>query len=299
MEFDLKGMWESSYEWIITTGLSILVILLLALIALRLARLVSRRLFKAFKFSEEDSEMKKRADTLGSIIQYVISIGVTLVALIMILSELGIQIGPILATAGVAGLAFGFGAQHLVKDVITGFFILMDDEIRVGDVVKIAGKSGVVKQVTLRLTVLRDLSGNVHYVPNGNIDIVTNMTKEFSYALMEIGVGYGEDTDEVVKVINEVGEDLRSESDVKRFILEPIQVLGVDKFADSAVVIKARIKTRPIKQWEVSREFNRRLKKAFDAKGIEIPFPHMTVFMGENKDGQSAPLRVLSKNQDQ
>jgi small conductance mechanosensitive channel len=283
MEIDFRELWQSSYEWIITTGLSILVILLLALIAMKVAKLISRRLFTSFKFSEDDIEMKKRADTLGSIIQYVLSFGITLVALIMILGELGIQIGPILATAGVAGLAFGFGAQHLVKDVMTGFFILMDDEIRVGDVVDIAGKAGVVEEVTLRLTVLRDLSGNVHYVPNGHIDIVTNMTKEYSYAMFDIGIGYGEDTDEVVKVIKEVDEDLRAESEVKRDIYQPIEVLGVDQFADSAVVIKARIKTRPSKQWGVSREFNRRLKKAFDAKNIEIPFPHVTVFKGEAK----------------
>jgi len=180
----------------------------------------------------------------------------------------------------------------LVQDVINGFFILIDDSIRVGDVVDIAGSGGVVEKVNLRVTVLRDLAGNVHYVRNGQIGVVTNMTKEFSHYVFDIGVAYRENVDEVMAVIREVDEDLRADKEFAEDILEPIEILGLDSFADSAVVIKARIKTRPIKQWRIGREFNRRLKKAFDEKNIEMPFPHMTVYMGQDKLKQAPPLHV-------
>jgi small conductance mechanosensitive channel len=212
-----------------------------------------------------------------------------------ILGELGVEIGPVLAAAGIAGLAVGFGAQSLVKDVINGFFILLEDQIRVGDVVKVAGQGGVVEKVNLKMTVLRDFSGNVHYVPNGSIDLVTNMTKEYSRYVFEIGVAYREDVDEVSAVIREVDEDLRNDPDFCQDILEPIEVFGLDQFGDSALIIKARVKTKPIKQWRVAREFNRRLKRKFDEKNIEIPFPHVTLYMGQDKQGEAAPMRVTMK----
>jgi len=162
----------------------------------------------------------------------------------------------------------------------------------VGDVVQIAGKSGLVEKVNLRMIILRDLAGHVHYVRNGQIDTVTNMTKEFSFYVFDIGVAYREDTDQVVEVIKQVDEDLRQDPTLGRDILEPIEILGLDQFADSAVVIKARIKTKPIRQWAVGREFNRRLKKAFDERDIEIPFPHVTLYMGEPKEGPAAPANV-------
>ena len=197
-----------------------------------------------------------------------------------------------LAAAGVVGIAIGFGAQNLVKDVFNGVFILLDDEIRVGDVVKIAGRSGVVERVNLRLTVLRDLEGSVHFIPNGSIDVVTNMTKAFAYSLHDIGIAYREDVDEVTAIIREVDSELRADPDFAQIILEPIEVLGLERFDNSAVIVRVRIKTMPIQQWRVGREFNRRLKIAFDKKGIEIPFPHMTVYMGQAKDGSAPPLHV-------
>jgi moderate conductance mechanosensitive channel len=217
-------------------------------------------------------------------------------ASMMVLKKFGIEIGPILAAAGIVGLAVGFGAQSLVKDVISGFFILLEDQIRVGDVVQIAGKGGLVEKINLKTTILRDLAGNVHYVPNGQIDVVTNMTKDYSRYVFDIGVAYREDVDEVIEVIKEVDEEMRNDPAYKDDILEPIEILGLDQFADSAIIIRARTTTIPIKQWRVGREFNRRLKKRFDERDIEIPFPHVTLYMGQDKQGQSPPLHVVKES---
>jgi small conductance mechanosensitive channel len=217
------------------------------------------------------------------VIRWVLRTGILLVAAVMLLGQLGVQIGPLLAAAGVAGLAVGFGSQNLVQDVISGFFLLLEDQVRVGDVVQLNDKSGLVEKITLRMTILRDFSGSVHYVRNGKIDVVTNMTKDYSYSVFEIGVAYGEDTDEVSAAIEAVGKDLLNEPAFKDDILSPVEVVGLDKFAESAIVLKARIKTKPSKQWRVGREFNRRLKKKFDALGIEIPFPHVTLHPGKAK----------------
>jgi small conductance mechanosensitive channel len=292
---EVKEIMELVSAWFLASGLRILLILVVVLVALRLVKMLSRRIFSVFLKGDVDSEMKKRADTLGSLLRYVLSISVILTAFVMILGELGIEIGPILAAAGVVGLALGFGSQHLVQDIISGFFILLDDEIRVGDVVKTAGKDGIVEQVNLRMTVLRDFSGNVHYIRNGQIDIVTNMTKDYSRFVFDIGVAYREDVDEVSEVIKAVDAELRGDPAYSKDILEPIEVLGLDKFADSALIIKARTKTKPIKQWKVAREFNRRLKKAFDERNIEIPFPHVTLYAGQGKDGTAAPIHVVTE----
>jgi small conductance mechanosensitive channel len=225
-------------------------------------------------------------------VRYAVTFVIIAVTVMMILKEFGIEIGPILAAAGIAGLAVGFGAQSLVKDVISGFFILLEDQIRVGDVVNIAGKGGLVEKVNLRTTVLRDVAGNVHYVPNGHIDVVTNMTKEYSRYVFDIGIAYRENVDEVIGVIKNIDEELRNDPEFKGDILEPIEIMGLDQFASSSVIIKARTTTLPIKQWRVGREFNRRLKMKFDELGIEIPFPHVTLYMGEGKDGMSPPLRI-------
>lgn len=289
---DIHSYVEAAVQWLLTNGLRIVLVFILTLVALRVARFISVRIFPAWK-KEADPEFKKRADTLGSVIRYTLSIAILIVAAITVIGEFGIEIGPVLAAAGIIGLAVGFGAQNLVQDVISGFFILLEDQLRVGDVVEIAGKGGLVERMTLRMVVLRDLSGNVHFVRNGQIQVVTNMTKEFSQYVFDIGVAYREDVDEVIEVIKQVDEGLRSDPGFRDEILEPIEVFGLDQFADSAVVIKARTKTKPIRQWAVGREFNRRLKKAFDEKGIEIPFPHLTLYMGQDKHGQSPPLNLV------
>jgi small conductance mechanosensitive channel len=184
-----------------------------------------------------------------------------------------------LAGAGIAGLAIGFGAQSLVKDVISGFFIILEDQIRIGDVVNIAGVGGIVEAISLRTIRLRDIEGRVHIVPNGLIEVATNFTREWSRALVEIGVAYKEDVDRVIDVLKEVGEDLRNDPDFKDLILEPMTVQGLDSFGDSSVNIRIFFKTLPIKQWDVAREFRKRVKKAFDQRGISIPFPHRTIYM--------------------
>jgi len=290
---DIHAIVERTTEWLITSGLRIVLIVILSLVALRAARILANRAFRVFIKGDVESEVKKRVDTLSSLVRYVLGASVLVTALIMILGEFGVDIGPILAAAGVVGLALGFGSQQLVQDVISGFFILLDDAIRVGDVVQTAGQDGLVEDVNLRRTVLRDFSGNVHHIRNGQIGIVTNMTKDYSRYVFDIGVAYREDVDEVMEVIKQVDEELRQDPDFASDILEPIEINGLDRFGDSAVVIKARTKTKPIKQWRVAREFNRRLKRAFDEKGIEIPFPHLTVYAGQDKAGQAPPLRVV------
>jgi small-conductance mechanosensitive channel len=278
---------------VITSGPKIVLILVLMVVGLWFSHVAARRLFRLIsRYRQMDDEYKKRADTLSGIIAYLLGSVVVVLAALMILQELKIPIGPILASAGIVGLAVGFGAQHLVQDIISGFFILLDDQIRVGDVVQIADKGGLVERLNLRMVVLRDLAGNVHYVRNGKIDVVTNMTKEYSRYVFDVGVAYRENVDEVIEVIRQVDEDLRNDPAFGPDILEPIEILGLDQFADSAVIVKARTKTRPIKQWGVAREFNRRLKKVFDERGIEIPFPHMTLYMGQDKAGQAPPLNV-------
>lgn len=293
MDKSISRYAEVAWTWIADHGLRIAVILVLMYTGIRLSHMASSRLFAFLgRRKAMDDESKKRADTLSAVIGYVISATIITIAALTILSELDIKIGPVLAAAGVLGVAVGFGAQHLVQDVISGFFILLDDEIRVGDVVEIAGKSGLVERLNLRMVVLRDLAGNVHYVRNGMIDVVTNMTKDYSRYVFDIRVAYREDVDEVVRVVRQVDEELRNDPQFSGDILEPIEILGLDRFADSAIIIKARTKTRPIKQWNIGREFNRRLKRRFDEKNIEIPFPHVTLYMGQDKAGQAPPLNV-------
>ena len=292
---DVNAYLQKGGNWLLTSGLHIILVLVLTAIALRAAKVLSTRLISVVVRQKEDTEFQKRTQTLGSIVRYVLIIAIIIVAAITLLKELGIEIAPVLAAAGIVGLAVGFGAQSLVKDVISGFFILLEDQIRVGDVVQIAGKGGLVEKINLKTTILRDLAGNVHYVPNGHIDVVTNMTKDFSRYVFDIGVAYREDVDEVIGVIKEVDEELRNDPDYKDDILEPIEILGLDQFADSAVIVKARTTTVPIKQWRVGREFNRRLKKKFDERDIEIPFPHVTLYMGQGKQGQAPPLRMVKE----
>jgi len=294
---DVNAYLQKGGNWLFTSGVHIILVLVLTAIALRAAKVLSTRLISVVVRQKEDTEFQKRTQTLGSIVRYVLIIAIIIVAAITLLKELGIEIAPVLAAAGIVGLAVGFGAQSLVKDVISGFFILLEDQIRVGDVVQIAGKGGLVEKINLKTTILRDLAGNVHYVPNGHIDVVTNMTKDFSRYVFDIGVAYREDVDEVIEVIKEVDEELRSDPDYKDEILEPIEILGLDQFANSGVIVKARTTTLPIKQWRVGREFNRRLKKKLDERKIEIPFPHVTLYMGQDKQGQSPPLRIIEEGQ--
>jgi len=263
---------------VLRSGIRILIIILITMFILRLIRTLSRKLAGLVENKELDIEASKRAETLGLVIRHTLNVLLVAVASITVMGELGIEIGPVLAAAGIVGLAVGFGAQSLIKDIINGFFILAQDQIRVGDVVQVAGKSGAVEKVSLKMTVLRDVSGNVHFIPNGVIDTVTNMTKDYSRYLFEIGITYSQDVDRALEVMKEVDASLREDPEFGREIIEPLEIQGLDRFADSSVIIRARTMTRPGKQWWVAREFNRRLKVRFDENGIEFPFPTRTVF---------------------
>jgi small conductance mechanosensitive channel len=239
----------------------------------------------------DDPEAVKRAETLGRVLRYVVKTVVWVLATMVVLGELGVSLAPILGAAGVVGLAVGFGAQSLVRDYFTGLTILFENQIRVGDVVNLGGQhAGVVEQVTLRFVQLRDYEGRVHYVPNGQITSIINMTRGFAHAVMDIGVAYRENTDEVMAVMREVARELRADTEFAPRILDDLEIAGVDQWADSAVVIRCRIRCNPGDQWTVRREYLRRLKHAFDSAGIEIPFPHVTVYAGQDRQGRAAAL---------
>lgn len=236
-----------------------------------------------------------RVHTLLPIARNVVNCAVLTVFGITVISELGINVMPLLAGAGVIGFAIGFGAQTIIKDLITGFIIIFEDLVQVGDVIVVGDKGGLVEKITIRKIQLRGLNGSVFTVPYSEITIIENMTKEFSYYLFNIGVAYRENTDEVIAELVEIGAEMQAEDTYKNKILEPLEVLGVDSFADSAVIIKARFKTLPLKQWEIGREFNRRMKLRFDEKGIEIPFPHQTLYFGEGRHGKAPAAKVEIK----
>jgi small conductance mechanosensitive channel len=238
----------------------------------------------------------RRIDTVGNALRYFATVLVVLVAGTLILGQLGISIVPILATAGVAGIAIAFGAQSLIKDYFTGFFLLIEDQIRVGDVVEIAGQGGQVEEVTLRYVRLRDVEGHVHYVPNGEIKLVTNRTRDFATPLVEVGIAYREDPDEALALMRDTGRAMRADPEWQARILEDVEIIGVERWADSAVVLRCRLKVAPpIEQWNVRREFLRRLKKVYDQHGIEIPYPHLTLYAGQNKDGSAPPFQLRER----
>lgn len=216
----------------------------------------------------------QRLRTFLPLLRNVIFIFIVTIAGLLILSELGVNIAPLLAGAGVVGLAIGLGSQTLVKDVISGLFILFEDTVNVGDVVELDGRGGVVEAISIRSIRLRDVSGAVHTIPFSNVTTVKNMTKDFAYYVFDLSVGYGSDLTRVMEVLKRVDEEARNDPDLGRDIIEPIGIDGLDRFADSALVIRARVKTWPGKQWRVGRSYNQRIKEAFDAAGIEIPFPH-------------------------
>jgi moderate conductance mechanosensitive channel len=277
------------FEWVSTSGLRVLLIAVTMLVLLALLKRGLAKLSRLYEGTIPSPAQIMRAYTLTHIVRDVARIAILFLAMTMILSEVGVDLKPLLAAAGLGGLAIGFGAQNLVKDLISGFFILWENSIRVGDVVEVAGVGGLVEEIELRAIKLRDLSGNLHVVPNGAIDKVKNMTKDYSYYLFDIRVAYRENVDEVMEVLQEIGEDVRRDSRFANDILEPLEMLGVDQFTDSAVVIKCRIKTEPLKQWRVGREMNRRIKNTFETKGIEIPFPQQTIYWGGPKKGVPLP----------
>jgi small conductance mechanosensitive channel len=245
------------------------------------------RKFEVFISQKEairESEATLRFKTFSHVLNWLGSILIGVAGLYMLLENFGINVAPLLAGAGIVGLAFGFGGQYLIRDIINGIFILVEGQYRVNDVVKIGEHGGLVEAVNLRITQLRDLEGRVIYIPNGEIKTVINFTKGYSQALLDIGVAYKEKVDDVMTVMKEVAKGMRKDPLFGIMILEDMEMLGVDAFVDSAVIIKCRMKTLPIKQWEVAREYRRRLKNRFDELGIEIPFPHRTLYWGSGQD---------------
>lgn len=276
--------------------LHVIVILLLAWILMSLSRKLIR-VFRNYMNTRSDSaEEGRRIETLARVFRYISTVVISLVAGTLALSELGISIAPILGAAGVVGLAVGFGAQSLIKDYFNGFFILLENQIRQGDVVEVGGKTGVVEDITLRYICLRDYEGNVHYIPNGLITTVTNKSRGYANAVIDVSIAYSENIDAVCEVMREVAGQLRASEAFGAKILEDIEIAGVQEWADSAIILRCRFKTVALEQWGVRREFLRCLKEAFDARGIEIPFNHMdlTIYAGQDKKGNAPAFRLTS-----
>ena len=276
---------ETIQRWFLEHGISILVILVVGVgvwyaFKRTLPPLMNRTVVRVRRESEE--EIKKRTDTLTSVFMGLGKVIIALLVIFMILSELEVPIGPILAGFGVAGIAVGFGAQYLIRDLIAGVFILLENQYRVGDVAKIAGIAGLVEEVNLRKTVLRDLDGIVHHIPNGEIKVASNYTRHFSRVNLDISVAYDTDLDHAIKVINRVGQELADEEKWAKVIKSVPQVLRVNKLGDSGIEIKILGDVKPLEQWSVMGELRLRLKKAFDAEGIEIPWPHTKVYFGNS-----------------
>jgi small-conductance mechanosensitive channel len=281
-------------RWVVpaVAGLRILLILALAWVLIAVLQKLVRvaRVRIAARLQGEGAA--QRAQTIGRAIRYLVALVIGALALMMVLAEVGISLAPILGAAGVVGLAVGFGAQSLVKDYFTGFFLLFEDQIRTGDVVKIAEIGGLVEDITLRHVRLRDYDGTVHFVPNSLITTVSNMSRGFAQAVMDVGVAYRENLDDVFAVMRETADALRADSSFAPRILDQLELAGVERWDDSAVIVRCRFKVAPLAQWDVRREYLRRLKRAFDERGIEIPYPHLTLYAGTDRQGDAAPLRV-------
>ena len=280
--FDLAGLRPrrgvhlgTVVDWVFSSGRTLLLIAVLAYALIRMTTLAVRR------FEHEVSagtgldalERAKRARTLGSVIERAATVLVTGVALVMVLDLFGVNIGPVVAGAGIVGLAVGFGAQTLVRDVISGFFMILENQVRVGDVAAINGTEGLVEAINLRTIIVRDVEGTVHVFPNGAINTLANRSKDFSYYVVDLSVSYFDDPDQVAAALREVGAELQADPRLGPSILAPIEILGIDAFEDWSLKMKARIKTVPLKQWEVGRELRRRIVKAFEEHGFTIPFP--------------------------
>ena len=267
-------------DWALVSGLRIVLIATLAWFLMKVVNTIVDRLeFEAGRgVGLEAAERAKRIRTLGNLVQYVVAVFVGGVATLMILRELHLDITPVLTGAGIVGLAVGFGAQSIVKDFFSGFFLILENQVRVGDVAVVNGVGGLVEAITLRTVTLRDMEGTVHIFPNGSITTLANRSKDFSFAVLDVSVAYGEDTDRVSDLLRRIGSGLQQDPAFAPSILGDLEVLGVDQLADSAVVIKVKMKTLPLKQWEIARELRRRIKQEFDREGVEIPFPQVSLW---------------------
>ncbi len=274
------GLWDKLGAWAGTHVPSLIRVVMIPVGAYVLTRIVSALSHRLERLAEDDdpttvSEREKRARTLGRIVRQTTAFLVWSVAIMLVLSELGVNLGPILAGAGIVGLAVGFGAQTLVKDLIAGFFLLLEDQVRVQDFISVGDVSGLVESMTLRTTVLRDVEGRVHIIPNGAISVVTNHTRGWSRAVLDVGVSYKEDTDRCYEVLREVGADLERDPVFGPKLTERFEYPGVERLGEASVILRMMVRTKPLEQWTVLRELRRRVKHAFEQRGIEIPFPSM------------------------
>jgi small-conductance mechanosensitive channel len=286
--------WAAVANWMVEHGIHILIIVIVGAVLWfvlnRLLPPIVGRAVARTKDKESKEGMEKRTNTLLSIFKGVGRVFILIVAIMMILDEVGVPVAPVLAGFGIAGIAIGFGAQYLIRDLIAGIFIILENQYRVGDVAKVADVAGLVEEVTLRKTVLRDLDGIVHHIPNGEIRIASNFTRHYARVNLNISVGYGTDLDHAISVINRVGKELAADENWRNVIKSPPQVLRVDNLGDSGIDIKILGDVKPMEQWAVMGELRLRLKKAFDAEGIEIPWPHTKVYFG-------SPLPDLPKKE--
>jgi moderate conductance mechanosensitive channel len=278
-------------EWALTSGIRVLLIVLIAYALIRMtALLVSRFEHELNMRTTLDAlERAKRARTLGTVVNKVTTILISSIALLMVLDVFHVSIAPVLTGAGIVGLAVGFGSQTLVRDIISGFFLILEDQVRVGDVAAINGTSGMVEAINLRTIVLRDGEGTVHVFPNGSIQTLANKSKDFSYYVVDLDISYHDDPDRIAKILREVSAEMRADPAFAPWILEPLEIQGIDAFREWSMVMKMRIKTMPLKQWDVGREFRKRLRKRFEAEGIESPFPERMATVartGKKKEDQ-------------
>ncbi|UCE97539.1 MAG: mechanosensitive ion channel [Dehalococcoidia bacterium] len=290
---------ERIQEWLLTDGIIIVSYIIVAYFIYRLVKLFLPRFVTAYvkaqgKARHSKSWFEKRSQTLSNMLTWGFGFIIGIILLFMILSKLGLDITPLLASAGVAGIAIGFGAQSLIKDFVSGTFILLEDQFNKGDVVSIAGVAGIVEEVNLRRTVLRDLDGILHTIPNGEITTASNYTRDWSRVKLDVPVAYGEDMDHVFAVINRVGKEMAEDKYFKTLIKTPPQVLRIQNFGDSGIDIRILGDVRPQTQWEVTGELRKRLKKAFDDEGIEIPWPHVKLYFGENQQGITTICKACS-----
>jgi len=266
--------------WLLTHGIKILIIVIGAYILNKVAAKFIERAVRITVSPEgigsEEGE-HKRENTLISIFTATATISILVIAALMVFQELGLMIGPILAGAGIIGLALGFGGQYLIRDIISGLFIILENQYRIGDVVRFEDVGGTVERISLRMTTLRDLDGTVHHIPHGEIKKVSNLSKYFARVNLNIGVAYHSDLEHVIRIVNQAGKELAEDPKWKDIILKAPQFLRVDDLGDSSVVIKVLGETKPLKQWEVTGELRKRIKIAFDEAGIEIPFPQRVV----------------------
>ena len=292
MDLSFLNIFKDSYQ----TLLNIFIIIFIGFFGWKTLSTIIKKKLDSLDDSKDEAQTQ-RVNTLFRILKNFVSIAILIVVIMLVLSELGIQIGPLIAAAGVVGLAVGFGAQTLVKDIITGLFIILEGQITIGDIVEVAGHSGRVEAITIRTVRLRDINGHLHVVPFSEVTTVKNITQDQDYHSFEIGVSYNEDVDHVIETIEKVGKDLQKDKNFTSKINGEIEVFGLDKFEDSAIIIKGRIPTIHKQQWAVRREFNRRIKIAFDKSGIEIPFPQTTISYLDTKKKKPVKKKIQRKRE--